>query len=230
MSLNFHSSLISLSKNSQAVFSIKQLYHGFTFPLHVNNLEHDSSPADTTQLDATQAVDYLPYSSSQSHNDMNENGNDNQTYESLNNVSEQNVETRTELHNNERSETESDTDHNDYQQLVNSELRPKKHAGSPVQYPMITRRKAGVFKPKAYSGQAFKYNLKRNNLKILVNKPSTLRIILTFAVSKDWNNRQVDINNAFLNGELEEIVYMNQPEGFMDKSKPLLEKALYGLK
>lgn len=67
-----------------------------------------------------------------------------------------------------------------------------------------------------------------------VIKASTLRIILTLAVSKGWTIRQIDINNAFLNGELEEVVYMNQSEGFIDKTKPdhvcKLENALYGLK
>lgn len=65
-------------------------------------------------------------------------------------------------------------------------------------------------------------------------KPSTLRIILTLAITKEWIIRHVGINNSVLNGELEDTVFMNQPEGFEDESKPnhicKLEKALYGLK
>uniref|UniRef100_A0A803PR46 Reverse transcriptase Ty1/copia-type domain-containing protein n=1 Tax=Cannabis sativa TaxID=3483 RepID=A0A803PR46_CANSA len=67
-----------------------------------------------------------------------------------------------------------------------------------------------------------------------VVKASTIRIILTIAVSNGWDVRQLDINNAFLNGKLEEDVYMEQPQGFEDKEKPdyvcKLEKSLYGLK
>lgn len=68
-----------------------------------------------------------------------------------------------------------------------------------------------------------------------VIKPSTIRVILSLAVTKGWNMRQVDIQNAFLHGILEEEVYMRQPPGFQDPDKPQnyickLKKALYGLK
>lgn len=53
-----------------------------------------------------------------------------------------------------------------------------------------------------------------------VVKPTTIRIILTIAISKRWTVRQLNINNAFLDCELEEEVFMEQPPGF-DVSQPL---------
>lgn len=65
-------------------------------------------------------------------------------------------------------------------------------------------------------------------------KEATIRLVLSFAVSKGWSLRQLYVQNTFLHGILEEEVYMLQPSGYEDKSKQnlvcRLDKALYGLK
>jgi hypothetical protein len=67
-----------------------------------------------------------------------------------------------------------------------------------------------------------------------VVKPSTIRTILSIAVSSSWPIHQLDVKNAFLHGSLNEVVYSQQPSGFEDPSFPnhvcLLQKSLYGLK
>ncbi|KAI5343744.1 hypothetical protein L3X38_011620 [Prunus dulcis] len=67
-----------------------------------------------------------------------------------------------------------------------------------------------------------------------VVKPATIRTILSLALSYHWSLQQLDVRNAFLNRYLQEEVYMKQPPGFHDPSRPQavcrLHKALYGLK
>ena len=48
---------------------------------------------------------------------------------------------------------------------------------------------------------------------------SSIRIILGLATNQDLEIEQLDVKTAFLHGDLEEEIYMQQPEGFEDKRK-----------
>ena len=67
-----------------------------------------------------------------------------------------------------------------------------------------------------------------------VVKATTVQIVLTIALNYKWMIRQLDVYNAFLNGDLEDKVFMVQPHGFSYPSYPdkmcKLNKALNGLK
>jgi Reverse transcriptase (RNA-dependent DNA polymerase) len=66
-----------------------------------------------------------------------------------------------------------------------------------------------------------------------VVKPTTIRVVLTVALAHDWHIHQLDVNNIFLHGDLEETIFMQQPPNFVDSLYPhkvcLLKKILYGL-
>lgn len=65
-----------------------------------------------------------------------------------------------------------------------------------------------------------------------VVKFSSIRVILSLAASKQMKLKHFDVKTAFLNGDLEENVYMSQPIGYDDGSGLVckLSKSLYGLK
>lgn len=67
-----------------------------------------------------------------------------------------------------------------------------------------------------------------------VSRFEAIRILLAFATSKDFRLYQMDVKSAFLNGFIDEEVYVKQPPGFEDPKYPdhvfKLSKALHGLK
>ncbi|GKA93771.1 retrovirus-related pol polyprotein from transposon TNT 1-94 [Tanacetum coccineum] len=67
-----------------------------------------------------------------------------------------------------------------------------------------------------------------------VARLESIRILLAYACALDFKLFQMDVKSAFLNGFINEEVYVAQPPGFIDFEKPdhvyKLKKALYGLK
>lgn len=67
-----------------------------------------------------------------------------------------------------------------------------------------------------------------------IAKMVIVRSIIVLAASSHWCLCQMDVHNAFLNGELQEEAYMHIPEGFarQEESQKVckLQKSLYGLK
>ncbi|KAA3460853.1 Retrovirus-related Pol polyprotein from transposon TNT 1-94 [Gossypium australe] len=63
---------------------------------------------------------------------------------------------------------------------------------------------------------------------------TTVQAIISLVASKGWKLWQLDVTNAFLYGELDPDIFMEQPQGFIYKEYPdyvwRLKNALYGLK
>ena len=59
-------------------------------------------------------------------------------------------------------------------------------------------------------------------------------MIIALASAMGWRLHQMDVKETFLNGEIKEEVYVEQPDGFIVHGKEShvcrLKKALYGLK
>nr|GEU30366.1 copia protein [Tanacetum cinerariifolium] len=67
-----------------------------------------------------------------------------------------------------------------------------------------------------------------------VARLESIRILLAYACALDYKLFQMDVKSVFLNGFINEEVYVAQPPGFIDYKKQdhvyKLKKALYGLK
>ena len=65
-----------------------------------------------------------------------------------------------------------------------------------------------------------------------IARMDSIRLVLAIVASKRWELHHMDVKSAFLHGDLEEEIYMKQPEGFIDDPSLVyrLRKSLYGLK
>ncbi|CAJ2663476.1 unnamed protein product [Trifolium pratense] len=83
---------------------------------------------------------------------------------------------------------------------------------------------------KGYSQQ---YGIDYNEVYAPVARWDTIRTMLAIAAARSWYVYQLDVKSAFLHGELEEEVYVEQPLGYQKEGKDMvyrLKKSLYGLK
>jgi len=81
-------------------------------------------------------------------------------------------------------------------------------------------------------GCSQKYGMDYEETFVPVAKITTIHTLIVVASIRQWHISQLDVKNAFLNGDLQEKVYMAPPPGISHNSRYVckLKKALYGLK
>ncbi|KAH9648378.1 hypothetical protein KPL70_025559 [Citrus sinensis] len=118
-------------------------------------------------------------------------------------------------------------------------ILPKGHKAIGVKWVYKTKRnaKGEIERHKARlvaKGYSQKAGIDYDEVFAPVARLETIRVIISLAVQNKWKIFQMDVKSAFLNGFLEEEVYIEQPLGYVVKGhedKVLrLKKALYGLK
>ena len=116
---------------------------------------------------------------------------------------------------------------------------PKGHKPIGVKWIYKTKRKANgdVERHKArlvVKGYSQRHGIDYDEVFAPVVRLETIRLIIALAAHNHWKIHQMDVKSAFLNGILEEEVYVEQPLGYEVKGEEdkvlRLKKALYGLK
>jgi hypothetical protein len=116
---------------------------------------------------------------------------------------------------------------------------PKGHKAIGLKWVYKVKRdpKGNVVKHKARlvaKGYAQRHGVDYEEVFAPVARLETVRLILALAANGKWVVHHMDVKSAFLNGELQEEVYVQQPPGFQNPRFPgkvlKLQKALYGLK
>ena len=83
-------------------------------------------------------------------------------------------------------------------------------------------------------GYSQEYGIDYDEVFAPVARYDSIRSVLAIGVQHDYEIHQMDVKSAFLNGELDEEIFMKQPEGYIDENHPekvcRLNSSLYGLK
>ncbi|KAM1072945.1 hypothetical protein ACFX2B_017883 [Malus domestica] len=84
------------------------------------------------------------------------------------------------------------------------------------------------------NGYAQEYGVDYAEVFAHVARLDTIRIVIALAAQREWTIHQMDVKNAFLHGEINEEIFVEQPPGYVQRGKEhkvyKLRKALYGLK
>lgn len=116
---------------------------------------------------------------------------------------------------------------------------PKGHKPIEVKWIYKIKRKANgdVERNKArlvVKGYSQRHGIDCDEVFAPVVRLETIRLIIALAAHNRWKIHQMDVKSAFLNGILDEEVYVEQPLGYVVKGQEekvlRLKKALYGLK
>ena len=68
-------------------------------------------------------------------------------------------------------------------------------------------------------GYVHKYGIDYEEVYAPVARMETIRVLLALAVQEGWQVHHMDVKSTFLNGELEEEVYVKQPDGYVKKGR-----------